>query len=102
MKYSAILTTLCAAPLALAGILKAEVVPRNDNGMSIGNSHGSKNSGSSGSSGSSVVIQETVINEVIVIWVNVGGGAATSTVNTVSSVSSAAGSIKTHSVCESL
>ncbi|KAH8821192.1 hypothetical protein F5884DRAFT_77758 [Xylogone sp. PMI_703] len=86
MKFSAI-AALCAAPLALAGVLKADVMPRGNEMINVG----SKGSGS-------VVIQETVINEVIIIWVNVGGGATTSTVNAASTVNSAAAAIKTHTV----
>ncbi|RFU25193.1 hypothetical protein B7463_g11140, partial [Scytalidium lignicola] len=97
MKFSAIVA-LCAAPLALAGVLKAEVVPRkNDDSIQFvgGGGGGSK---SSGKSSGSVVIQENIINEVIIIWVNNGGDATTQTVNSASAVNSAAGVAQTHTV----
>lgn len=103
MRFSAV-AALCAAPLALAGTLQAELVARGAVGVEVSESSGS--SGSSGSSkssdsqkssssdnskdnssnnnnkgnGNTVLIEQNTINEVVVIWVNNGGGAATSTV----------------------
>jgi hypothetical protein len=79
MRFSTI-AALCAAPLALAGTLKAE---RNVD-VEISQSGG----------GSSV-------DEVIIIWVNEGGGAATQTVTNTVTVTDASGTsvaAATHSV----
>ncbi|PSS27198.1 hypothetical protein M430DRAFT_130471 [Amorphotheca resinae ATCC 22711] len=93
MRFSAV-ATLCAAPLALAGTLQADLVERGavelETGISISNGKG----GNSKSSGSSV-------DEIIVIWVNEGGGAATSTVTNTVTVTDASGTSAakaTHSV----
>jgi hypothetical protein len=96
MRFSAV-ATLCAAPLALAGTLQADLVERGavelETGISI--SKGSSGKGDDNkSSGSSV-------DEIIVIWVNQGGGAATSTVTNTVTVTDASGTSAakaTHSV----
>ena len=88
MKWSA-LATLFTAPLALAGTLQADVVARSDtkgsNDMSYGDGY---------SSGGTTIIVE----EVVVIWVCKGDGSATTTMNSVDSVTNTMGSIATHSV----
>lgn len=89
MKWSAV-AALCAAPLALAGTIQADIVPREKVEVDSGISGGSK--GYSGSSGSS----ETVVEEVIIIWVNNGGGSATQTMGSTMSLASAAAA--THTV----
>jgi len=93
MKFSAI-TALCVAPLAMAGVLQADLVPREADGLEVrtpGYYKGSK-------SGNHIVIeQSTTVNEVIIIWVNEGGGAATSTVTNTVTVTGAAAAA-THSV----
>jgi hypothetical protein len=88
MKWS-VLATLFAAPLALAGILEADLVVRTD---SKGNMESSYNNGSGG--GSTVIIEEVVI-----IWVCHGAGSATTTMNTMASETSAKGAVATHTVC---
>jgi plastocyanin len=112
MRFSAI-TAMCAAPLALAGTLQADLFARgavgSEVGLSVdteigssGNSKSSSNSNSKSSNnngGNNVIIQEdTTINEVIIIWVNNGGGQATTTVTSTTTVAGAAAVIATHTV----
>lgn len=104
MRFSAI-TALCAAPLALAGTLQADLAARGalslearDQAMSgKDSSKGSTSSGSSGSGSNVLIEQSTTVDEVIIIWVNNGGGAATSTVTDTKTVT-AGGTAATHSV----
>jgi len=66
MRFSAV-AALCAAPLALAGTLQADLAARGvgiEEGLNSGN----------------VVLQSSSITEVIIIWVNNGGGSPTTTV----------------------
>jgi len=91
MRFSAV-AALCAAPLALAGSLQADLVARGAVGVEA-----------SVDSGNNFVVEasgSTSITEVIIIWVNNGGGAATSTVNAQSTFANAAppGAAATHSV----
>jgi len=116
MRFS-VVAALCAAPLALAGTLQAELVGRGVVGLEHrSESSSSKESGakssSSGSkssntdskfSGNTVVnVVQSINEEVIIIWVNNGGGAATQTVtNTVTvtaGTNGAAAAIATHQV----
>jgi len=91
MRFSAV-AALCAAPLALAGTLQADLVARGAVGIET-----------SVDSGNNVVVEasgSTSITEVIIIWVNNGGGAPTSTVNAQSTFANAAppGTAATHTV----
>ena len=104
MRFSAI-TALCAAPLALASTLQADLVARGAVGLEARvpgqetPAKGSKDSSNDnkGNSGNIVLEQSTTVNEVIIIWVNNGGGAATSTVTDTVTVTSG-GTAATHSV----
>ena len=113
MRFSSI-TALCAAPLVLAGSLQADLVGRGvvnvETDLSVGSSSGkgnsnskSDNSGKSGNDGNSLQItQSSSVDEVLIIWVNEGGGAATSTVTNTVTVTAGSGtsmSAATHSVC---
>lgn len=108
MKFCAI-AALCTAPLALAGTLQADLAARgavemearragkdmmmdsSKDGMGPqGNSRGSN-------SESGVIIEQSVTADVLIIWVNNGGGAATSTVTDTVTVT-AGGTSATHSV----
>lgn len=78
---------LCAAPLVLAGTMKT------DQGLEVTVEQSDSSKGSSYSTGS--------VDEVIIIWVNEGGGAATSTVTNTVTVTDASGTsvaAATHSV----
>lgn len=114
MRFSAV-AALCAAPLALAGTLQADLIARGDASVKAGVSaessmdesqgqKGQKDSksqsyGNDGNSNDNVVVESTSITEVIIIWVNNGGGAPTSTVQSQSTFAGAAtGSQATHSV----
>jgi len=84
MRFSAI-TALCAAPLALAGTLQADLVARGavDTELNVRTNHeSSKSEGSS--KGSNQVIHagssNAQVTEVIIIWINAGNNAATQTV----------------------
>lgn len=101
MRFSAI-TALCAAPLALAGTLQADLAARGAVSLEVRGQEtpakGSSKDSMSGDSGSNVLIeQSTSVDEVIIIWVNNGGGAATSTVTETKTVT-AGGTAATHSV----
>ncbi len=101
MRFSAV-TALCAAPLALAGSLQSGLEARQAVGVEVngqpvsgsqtiqGAANGNNNIQIQGASGSS-------LTEVIIIWVNNGGNAATQTINTAFSTAGSA-SLATHSV----
>lgn len=114
MRFSAI-AAMCAAPLALAGTLQADLFARGtvgsevglsvDTGISSGGNSKSSSDDNSKSSnnyndgGNNIIIQEsTTINEVIIIWVNNGGGQATTTVTSTTTVAGAASVVATHTV----
>jgi hypothetical protein len=114
MRFLAV-AALCAAPLALAGTLQADLVARGAVGVeagvsaesSIETSQGQKDSksnsnGDNKNGNGNVVVESSSsvsITEVIIIWVNNGGGAPTSTVQMQSTFAGAAsGSQATHSV----
>jgi hypothetical protein len=97
MRFS-VVTALCAAPLALAGTLQAELVARGamagSENKQIANDPkaGPQNSNSKANNniGQTQIVQSTT-EEVIIIWFNNGGTAATSTVtNTVTVTAQAA------------
>jgi plastocyanin len=114
MRFSAV-AALCAAPLALAGTLQQDLVARGavsvEAGVSVesSESQGNKDSksqsnGHNRNSGDNVVVESqsgASITEVIIIWVNNGGGLPTSTVQAQSTIAGAAappGSQATHQV----
>jgi hypothetical protein len=112
MRFSAVVA-LCAAPLALAGTLQADLIARgagHEDGASVESSftesQGTKDSksqsnGNNRNGGGNLVVESTSITEVIIIWVNNGGGAPTSTVQAQSTIAGAAappGSQATHTV----
>lgn len=69
MRYSAV-AALCAAPLALAGMLQAEVIPR-----------GLQAREKQGGGGGKEAVQLVSTTTIIIVWVNPGGGAPTSQVH---------------------
>ena len=91
MKWSA-LATLFAAPLALAGAPQADMVVRTGSVGSKGDMDMTYGDGYS-SGGTTIVVEE-----VVVIWVCKGEGSATTTVNSMDSVTNTMGSIATHTV----
>lgn len=101
MRFSAI-TALCAAPLALAGSLQAELVARGavDSELNVRTQHEvSKGEGSSkgGNQVINVGSSNAQVTEVIIIWINAGNNAATQTVT--STVAAPAGAaVATHTV----
>jgi hypothetical protein len=105
MRFSAV-AALCAAPLVLAGAINQPAPRMSNQGIEVsvqdGNSKSSDSKGSdNGNSGSSKSSASSV-DEVIIIWVNEGGGAATSTVTNTVTVTDASGTSAakaTHSVC---
>ena len=99
MRFSAI-TALCAAPLALAGTLQADLAARGAVGLEARIPSDTKGKDSKGdNSGNNILItQSTTVNEVIIIWVNNGGGAATSTVTDTVTVTAGGAAAATHSV----
>ncbi len=114
MRFSTV-AALCAAPLALAGTLQADLIARGAVGVEAGVSaessmdesqgkKGQKDSnsqsyGNDRNSNGNVIVESTSITEVIIIWVNNGGGAPTSTVQSQSTFAGAStGSQSTHNV----
>jgi hypothetical protein len=102
MRFSTI-ATLCAAPLALASSLQADLVARG----AVSEEKGGAQAKAGSNSGNTVIVQESNAvsvseTQVIVIWINNGGGAATSTVTTTQTVFAsstlAAAAAATHSV----
>lgn len=101
MRFS-VASALCVAPLALAGTLQADLFARGALGLEVRSdkaavqekASSAKASTSNSKSGSTQVTQitQSTTEDVIIIWVNEGGGAATSTVtNTVTVTAAAAG-----------
>ncbi len=108
MRFSAI-TALCAAPLALAGTLQADLVARGavDSELTVRTEHGEvskgesiKNQGKGNNNNGQLLVSNTQITEVIIIWVNNGGNAQTQTVGTTAPVAAAPAAIATHTVRE--
>jgi hypothetical protein len=104
MRFSATLA-LCAVPLALAGSLQLDLMKRGGAAVEVATSNSGpgeskKGSDNSKSGGNNVQISQssTSITEVIVIWVNNGGNSATSTVNSMANVGTAAAAAATHTV----
>jgi len=105
MRFSATLA-LCAAPLALAGSLQVDLMKRGAVGVEVASSSNSgsgvskKGSENGKSGGNNIQISQssTSVTEVIVIWVNNGGNAATSTVNSMANVGTAGAAAATHTV----
>lgn len=102
MRFSAI-TALCAAPLALAGTLQADLVARGavDTELSVRTNHeSSKSEGSS--KGSNQVIHagssNAQVTEVIIIWINAGNNAATQTVTSTIAAPAGGAAVATHTV----
>lgn len=98
MKYSAI-AALCAAPLALASVLDVAPVRKHKRDAVIIENSSSKSSESvvGGIGGASIQsVQSVQSTEIIIIWTNAGGDAATTTMNQASSASGAA--LATHTV----
>ncbi len=100
MRFSAI-AALCAAPLALAGALQAEIVARGALDLRTeGSDSGKKDSKGNDNGGNNavnVIQPDASVTEIIIIWVNNGGGAATQTVGTTMSTSGGAAAA-THTV----
>jgi hypothetical protein len=112
MRFSAVVA-LCAAPLALAGTLQADLVARGAVGIkaegvsvesssteSRGNEN-SKNYNSGDNKNSGGNDGSKSITEIIIIWVNNGGGAPTSTMQSQSTFSlqqGAPAAAQTHNV----
>lgn len=105
MRFSAVVA-LCAAPLALAGsfdLLRAREanLMRRQESVQVQAAKG-------GNNGASVEVKQsnngnTQVTEIIIIWVNQGGNAATSTVNSaMTQTGGAAVSGATHTVSTSI
>ncbi len=93
MKWSAFIP-LFAAPLALAGALQADVVARTDSKSSTGPMHMTYGNRYSGST-------TIIVEEVVLVWICMGGGSKTTTMNTMASVTSAKSAMSTHTVSPS-
>lgn len=104
MRFSAI-TALCAAPLALAGSLQADLVARGavDSELTVRTNHESSESSKSeeSSKGKEVIHAgssgNAQVTEVIIIWINAGNNAATQTVTSTMDLAAPA-AVATHTV----
>ena len=101
MKFSCVATALCALPLALGGVLQAEVIRRTNHG-SEGHTNG--HNAVHGNTGETSGGMATVV---VVLWVNNGGGAETQKMNepvtvTVDHANKVAAPAATHTVCPAL
>lgn len=110
MKFSAISVALSALPFALGGLIAEPIAARNGHVVEVVQQQGQKQEqqghegGQQNAQQLANVIQlqgnqHTVIQEVIILWVNNGGGAATSVVNAAASTAAAAAVAATHTVC---
>lgn len=94
MRFSTI-TALCAAPLALATSLEADLVIRGALDLRTEAKPAAKDAGKD------VVIaasESVSVTQVIIIWINQGGGAATQTVTTTETIAQATAAAVTHTV----
>lgn len=94
MKFSSVSAALCALPFALGGLIAEPIARSNDHQSNQQNGHYD-----------GTVIQAhgdhhiTIVHEIVVLWVNNGGGAATSVVNVATSVqANGAAAAATHTV----
>jgi len=104
MRFSAI-SAICAAPLVLAGSLEANYLDRRAPALDVRTNHVSesqKGSGEKLGNNNKVTIVQSTVSDIVVIWVNNGGGAATSTVTETKTVTAGAagpaGAVATHEV----
>ena len=85
MKWSTISAALCALPVALGGLIDAELVQRTNH----------QNEGTT----VQVAGHSATVIEIVVLWVNNGGGATTSSIASAVSVAAAAAApAATHTV----
>lgn len=102
MRFSTALS-VCAAPLALASSLQAELFKRGAVDVEVATGGGQSNSknNNNNNNGNSIEVAQssTSVTEVIIIWVNNGGNSATSTVNPPQALGTTAGAAAaTHTV----
>lgn len=107
MKFSAVSVALAALPLALGGLIGEPIAARDGHIVEVaqqqqkGNQDDQKNQNAQQLAN---VIQlqgnqHAVIQEVIVLWINSGAGAATSVINAAVTTAAAAAAAATHTVC---
>jgi Na+/glutamate symporter len=107
MKFSAVSVALAALPLALGGLIGEPIAARNEHIVEVaqqqqkGNQDDQKNQNAQQLAN---VIQlqgnqHAVIQEVIILWINSGAGAATSVINAAVTTAAAAAAAATHTVC---
>ncbi|KAH8596493.1 Cupredoxin [Bisporella sp. PMI_857] len=99
MKYSAV-AVLCAAPLVLAGSFFADLTARGQAELEVRSNHESEKKESNNKE---VTVVEATNSDIIIIWVNNGGGAATQTITETKTVTAgategAAAAAATHTV----
>ncbi|OBT65356.1 hypothetical protein VE03_04668 [Pseudogymnoascus sp. 23342-1-I1] len=94
MKFSAISVALAALPFALGGLITEPVVARNGHVVEIvQNAHDGKQQNAQVQGNQHVVVQE-----IIILWINQGAGAATSVINAAATTAAAAAAAATHTV----
>ncbi|CZS90573.1 uncharacterized protein RAG0_01606 [Rhynchosporium agropyri] len=105
MRFSAI-TALCATPLALAGSLHADLVPRRavDSDLSVRTNHGEAQAAPAKVEAPKQIVHEggsaggkAQVTEVIIIWINAGNNAQTQTVTSTMALAPPA-AVATHTV----
>ncbi|KAL5346000.1 hypothetical protein ACLOAV_009030 [Pseudogymnoascus australis] len=110
MKFSAVSVALAALPFALGGLIAEPIVARNGHEKIVEivqHNQGQEQKGHEGKQQNAQQLaeviklqgnQHVVVQEVIILWVNQGAGAATSVVNAVASTAAAAAAAATHTV----
>lgn len=110
MKFSAVSVALAALPFALGGLIAEPIVARNGHEkvveiVQLNQGQEQKGHGEKQQNAQLAEViklqgnQHAVVQEVIILWVNQGAGAATSVVNAVASTAAAAAAAATHTVC---
>ncbi|KFY12194.1 hypothetical protein V492_04025 [Pseudogymnoascus sp. VKM F-4246] len=110
MKFSSVSFALAALPLALGGLIADPIAARNGHVVEIvqqqhnQDQQGKDGEGRKGQQAANVIQlqgqanQHAVVQEVIILWVNAGAGAATSVVNAPAATAVAAAAAATHTV----
>ena len=106
MKFSAVSVALAALPFALGGLIAEPIVARNGHEVAVeiaqqqkGHEQKQENSQQLANVIQLQGNQHAVVQEIIILWVNTGAGAATSVINAAATTAAAAAAAATHTVC---
>ncbi|KFZ19043.1 hypothetical protein V502_03828 [Pseudogymnoascus sp. VKM F-4520 (FW-2644)] len=105
MKFSAVSVALAALPFALGGLIAEPIVARNGHEVAVeiaqqqkGHEQKQENSQQLANVIQLQGNQHAVVQEIIILWVNTGAGAATSVINAAATTAAAAAAAATHTV----